>query len=156
MLDRLGGLPDGVADEPHATQLADHVYARDVGLEELVEAWDLRAALLRPQHQGDGSDGADPLADAVADAFHRVRHLRLVADRGQDILLRAAFHALAAADAQTLVHQGVQRGGLVAPQGARLGEQRLGFPVLANLIHDDGEGGGQDEGHHDEQGYGIE
>ena len=156
MLDRLGRLPDGVADEPHATQLADHVYARDVGLEELVEARDLRAALLRSEHQGDGSDGADPLADAVADAFHRVRHHRLVADRGQDVLFRAALHAFAAADAETLVHQGVQRGGLVAPQGARLGEQRLRLPVLANLIRDDGERGGQDDGHHDEQGYGVE
>ena len=109
----LQALGQGVLDEPHAAQLADHVDAGARRLEVLVDLGQVDAALGRAEDQPDGVDRALGGAAAVADAVVGVDQPRRVVDDAEDVALRAGLQAGEAADADVGIDDRVERAGQV-------------------------------------------
>jgi hypothetical protein len=146
-------LGQGVLDEPHPAQLADHVDAGARRLEELVELGQVDATLGRAEDQPDGLDRALHRAAGVADAVVGVDQPRGVADQAEDVALRAGGQAGEAADADVGVDDRVERAGDVLLLGHLLPED-LGVGALDLDLADVGQrpahdGQGQ-RGAHDE------
>jgi len=139
---RLLALFDGVADQAHATELAGHVETGNIGLEVRADVRQFNAPAFSSEHQGDGAHGTGGAAGAMADAFGRSDQFGLAADQAQHIAFRAGLHACAAANAEQRIDEGVQRGGLIHPAGAGVGQQGHApalRPATQEQVNDDDE-----------------
>ena len=85
---RLVTLRERILDEPHATQFSGDENARHIGFEIRFENWDIQAAPLGAEHQGDRIERACGLARSMADAFGRADQHRLAVDEAEDVVMR--------------------------------------------------------------------
>ena len=97
---------------------------------------DIQAARRRAEDKRDGAHRASGLAGAVADAVRGIDQRRFAANDAEHGLLGTGPHAGRAADAEGLIDDGMQGGGLGKPGVARFPERRFAAVLLAHQDED--------------------
>ena len=111
-VDRLTALLDGIADQPHAAQLAGDEDSIDVGLKVGSDQRDVDAAGLGAEDQRYRVARTSDFACAVTDTLCWLDQGGLAVDHPEDISLRAGPHARPTTEAFHGIDDGMQRGWL--------------------------------------------
>ena len=104
-------LLDGIADQPHAAELAGDEQAGHIGLEVGFDDRQLDAAGFRPEHQRDGVRGTGRLAGAMTDAARGLDQLGgPIIDNAEQGVSRSNLRTSANAGAAAQTLHGVDQG----------------------------------------------